>query len=181
MELAQNQETRGSAAGGSEPVAPDAYRRVMRAWPSGVTIVTMLDGAVPHGMTASAFTSVSLDPPMVLVVVDRRWRSHALIESAGAFCVNILASDMSALADRFAGRHGEMADRFHDLRIGTAVSGAPHLSDAAGWLDCAVDRAIEAGDHTIFLGRVLACGTAAEAAAPLLYHDGDYAALAPRS
>jgi flavin reductase (DIM6/NTAB) family NADH-FMN oxidoreductase RutF len=159
-------------------ISADDYRAVMRTWPSGVTIITMLDQGKPHGMTASAFTSVSIAPPLVLIVIDRRWRSHDMIREAGAFCVNILAQDQSTWSDRFAGRHGEMPDRFFDLETATAVTGAPHLVDGLGWLDCQVEAAHRAGDHTIFVGRVAAGGLGQSTDGPLVYHDGDYHRLA---
>lgn len=160
------------------PTIPaDDYRAVMRQWPSGVTVITIPTPDGPHGMTASAFTSVSVHPPMILVVVDRRWRSHGMIEAAGVFCVNILDVGQSAWSDRFAGRHGDVADRFAGIATTTAVTGAPCLSDAVGWLDCEVAAAHRAGDHTIFLGRVVAAGVAAGAAEPLVYHNTHYRAL----
>ena len=121
-----------------EPVAPEDYRSVMRHWPSGVTVITTRDGERDHGMTASAFTSVSLSPPMVLIVVDRRWRSHDLIESGGVFCVNILAEDQVRWSDRFAGRHGEMPDRFVDVATTRAATGCACLAQATAWLDCRI-------------------------------------------
>lgn len=157
----------------------DAYRAVMRRWPSGVTVITMPGDAGPHGMTASAFTSVSIDPPMVLVVVDRRWRSHAFVAEHGVFCVNILAESQSELSDRFAGRHGEMADRFAGIATAVGVTGVPHLVEAAAWLECEVDQAHQAGDHTIFVGRVVGCGVADATGRPLLYHDGRYGRVEP--
>ena len=160
-----------------EHVSADVFRAAMRRWPSGVTIVTMLDGEVPHGMTASAFTSVSIDPPLVLIVIDQRWRSHDLIEAGGAFCVNILSDAQSDWSDRFAGRHGELADRFFDLKTGVAETGAPFLSDATAWLDCRLEQKAVAGDHTIFVGKVVASSANDEAGRPLIYHDGDYRRL----
>ena len=154
--------------------SPDAFRAVMRRWPSGVTVITVPAEDGPHGMTASAFTSVSIDPPLILVVIDRRWRSHALIAEAGVFCVNILAEDQADWSDRFAGRRPELEDRFEGLSVSTAETGAPCLLDARGWLDCRVEAAHASGDHTIFVGRVLATGLASEPAGPLLYHDGAY-------
>jgi flavin reductase (DIM6/NTAB) family NADH-FMN oxidoreductase RutF len=161
-------------------VSADDYKAVMRHWPSGVTVITMLDGAARHGMTASAFTSVSIHPPLVLVVVDKRWRSHGFIRDGGLFCVNILAADQRDVSDRFAGRHGELADRFADLPTATAHTGAPVLASAMAWLDCVVDHTFDAGDHTVFVGRVAACGVNRPDAEPLLYHDTRYRAFAPR-
>lgn len=159
-------------------VSADDFRAAMRRWPSGVTVITMLDGDEAHGMTASAFTSVSIAPPLVLIVIDKRWRSHDLIDQAGAFCANILAQDQAERSDRFAGRHGELEDRFFDIETRPAVTGAPTMPDAVAWLDCTIDQRHAAGDHTIFVGRVLACGARESAPGPLLYHDGSYARLA---
>jgi flavin reductase (DIM6/NTAB) family NADH-FMN oxidoreductase RutF len=148
----------------------------MRQWPSGVTVLTM-PGEPAHGMTASAFTSVSIDPPMVLIVVDRRWRSHERIAEGGAFCVNILSEDMHERSDRFAGRHGPEVDRFDGVPTGAAVTGSPVMLDALAFLDCRVVEAFEAGDHTVFLGVVVACGGRAEGRRPLVYFDQRYARL----
>jgi flavin reductase (DIM6/NTAB) family NADH-FMN oxidoreductase RutF len=163
----------------SGPVDADRYREVMRRWPSGVTVVTMPTSSGGHGMTASAFTSVSISPPLVLVVVDKRWRSHSLIASAGVFCVNILGADQSAISDRFAGRQGRLDDPFTGLETGTAVTGSRFLMGALAYLDCRTDGVYDAGDHTIFVGRVLAAGVLRAEGGPLLYHDRDYARVAP--
>lgn len=161
---------------GFPSVPADSYRAVMRHWPSGVTVITMPAADGPHGMTASAFTSVSVDPPMILIVVDRRWRSHAFIESAGAFCVNILSTTQSDVSDRFAGRHGDLPDRFAGVPTTTAVTGSPCLVEALGYLDCVVVQAHPAGDHTIFIGRVVA-SRVGEVAEPLLFHNTRYRRL----
>jgi len=160
-------------------VPPDAYRAVMRHWPSGVTVITMRTPEGVHGMTASAFTSVSIDPPMVLVVVDRRWRSHGWIEAAGAFCVNILASGQHAWSDRFAGRHGDLPDRFEGIPTTDAATGAPCLAEAIGYLDCVVAQSYRAGDHTIFIGRVVASAVNAAEDEPLVYFNTGYRTLGP--
>jgi flavin reductase (DIM6/NTAB) family NADH-FMN oxidoreductase RutF len=159
------------------PVDDAAYRAVMRRWASGVTVITMLSPEGPHGMTASAFTSVSIDPPLIMIVVDKRWRSHDLIAEAGAFCVNILAAGQVPWSDRFAGRHGDLPDRFFDVPTTVAVTGAPCFTDAQGYLDCEIVSTHDAGDHTIFMGGVRACATSDAEAAPLTYHDGHYRAL----
>jgi flavin reductase (DIM6/NTAB) family NADH-FMN oxidoreductase RutF len=151
----------------------------MQHWPSGVTVVTVALGAVRHGMTASAFTSVSIDPPLVLVVVDRRWRSHDFIAQARAFCVNILAEDQSHLADRFAGRHGDMPDRFFDLEAPAGPTGAPMIETALAHLDCLLEGTHDAGDHSIFVGKVVDARVHRPDAHPLLYHAQRYARLDP--
>jgi flavin reductase (DIM6/NTAB) family NADH-FMN oxidoreductase RutF len=160
------------------PAAPhasaDDYRAAMRHWPSGVTVVTMVHDGQPHGMTASAFTSVSIAPPMVLVVIDRRWRSHDRIVESGSFCVNVLAADQSERSDRFAGRHGPEADRFVGAPVATAVTGCPYFEDAVAWFDCTVAHVHEAGDHSIFVGRVAACGSAPLDRPPLVFYNTRY-------
>jgi flavin reductase (DIM6/NTAB) family NADH-FMN oxidoreductase RutF len=161
----------------SPTVQSEDYRNVMRHWPSGVTVVTVLDGGTAHGMTASAFTSVSINPPLVLVVVDKRWRSHGFLLQGRVFCVNILTEDQVDISDRFAGRQGDIADRFAGLATAVAASGAPVLTDALAWLDCRLDQHYDAGDHAIFVGRVLAVGVPHPEARPLLYHDTRYRAL----
>lgn len=161
-------------------VPADAYRAAMRRWPSGVTVITMPGDDGPHGMTASAFTSVSVDPPMVLIVVDRRWRSHAFIVQRGVFCVNILADSQADWSDRFAGRHGALDDRFAGIETSAGPTGAVRIAAAVAWLECVVAQAHDAGDHTIFVGRVVACGAPDAAARPLLYHDGRYGGVASR-
>lgn len=166
------------AAAEARPTASaDDYRAAMRQWPSGVTVVTIVEDGQRHGMTASAFTSVSIAPPMVLVVVDRRWRSHDVIARTGVFCVNVLADDQSARSDRFAGRHGADADRFEGVPVSTAVTGCPCFDDAVAWFDCTVEQAHPAGDHTIYVGRVAACrGT--DDRTPLVFHNTRYDRLA---
>ncbi len=155
-------------------ITPDEFRAALRRWPSGVTVITMPTEDGPHGMTASAFTSVSIDPPLILVVIDQRWRSHDLIAQAGGFCVNILAEHQSEWSDRFAGRRPDLEDRFEGLETEPVASGSVCLKEARAWLDCQVEAAHEAGDHTIFVGRVIATGLGAPSDGPLLYHDGGY-------
>ena len=163
-------------------VTPEEYRAVMRHWPSGVTVITMRHGGGAHGMTASAFTSVSLNPPLIVIIVDKRWRSHGYILDAGIFCVNILAEDQADVSDRFAGRQGDLPDRFAGLATRSARTGAPWLSDCLAWLDCVVQERFDAGDHTLFLGRVVAAGVNRPDVQPLVYYDtryGSWSALEP--
>jgi len=162
-----------------DPVSPDLFRQALRRWPSGVTVITMPTDDGPHGMTASAFCSVSVAPPQILVVVDQRWRSHDMIAVGGVFCVNILADNQSAWSDRFAGR-GRVEDRFAGIATTTAVTGALCLTDACAWLDCRLAAAHDAGDHSIFVGEVLAVGLGGGAEGPLVYQDGAYRVVGER-
>jgi flavin reductase (DIM6/NTAB) family NADH-FMN oxidoreductase RutF len=155
------------------------FRAVLGQWPSGVTVVTTVrpeagaDGTVSdvwHGMTASSFSSVSLDPPLVSVCLDKNVWTHDLIESAGVFAVNILAKDQAHVGKRFAGMlGGEPTTRFDGLDTQTHRTGSPVLADALGWVDCRVCYAYPGGDHTIFVGEVLAAA-APRTMSPLLFH-----------
>lgn len=146
------------------------FRAVMRRFPTGVTIVTTLDEGHPKGFTANAVASVSLDPPMVLVCVNRQARSHPLIAQTGKFCVNILTLGQEALAIRFA-THGER-DPFETLTYHIHATGAPVIDDVLGYLDCELAEEHSAGTHTIFLGTVVACGY--RDGAPLGYFNAGY-------
>ena len=157
------------------------FRSVLGQWPSGVTVVTTVADDGWHGMTASSFNSVSLEPPLVSVCLAKKIYTHTLIERSGVFAVNILAKDQAAIGKRFAGQQPELTDRFAGLQASTAESGAPVLGDALGWLDCRVVHAYEGGDHTIFVGEVLAADTP-RLTAPLLFHSrawGQFADLLP--
>jgi len=158
-------------------VDPETLRAVMRHWTTGVTIVAARDGAQAHGMTVNAFTSVSLEPPLVLVCIERAVRTHALIERSRAFAISILREGQQTISDRFAGRETENGNRFAGLKTFTAVTGAPILADNIGYLDCAVVAAHPAGTHTIFIAEVVAA-KGQPSGKPLLYFDRDYHSLA---
>ena len=128
-----------------------ALKRTFGAYPTGVTVVTTMHDGAPLGFTANSFTSVSLDPPLVLVCHGSYATSHAAFRDAGGFAVNILAADQEALAMRFASR---VEDRFAEIGWREGAGGAL-LDGAAAWLDCEMHATHEAGDHTILVGRVL--------------------------
>ncbi len=148
----------------------ETFRAVMRRFPTGVTIVTTMLGGVVKGFTANAIASVSVDPPMILVCVNRRARSHPIIAEAGHFCVNILRLEQQALAERFALR-GD-GDQFGTLPFTQARTGSPVLDGTLAYLDCELAEEHSAGTHTIFLGTVLACG--AGDGSPLGYFNASY-------
>lgn len=144
----------------------------MRRFPTGVTVVTTIVDGRPKGFTANAFSSVSLEPPMVLVCVSRQARSHPLIVQAGKFCVNILRLEQEALAVKFATPAG--GDPFGDGGVAyhTDVTGAPVIDGTLGHLDCDLAEEHTVGTHTIFVGTVLSC--AAQDGAPLGYFNAGY-------
>ncbi len=157
------------------PVAAERYRSVLGSWATGVTIVTTREGAHVHGMTVSAFASVSLDPPLVLICTSKASATGALIERAGVFAVNILEQRQQELSNLFASKAREEV-RFEGLECGDGATGCPHIPGAIATLDCRVQNAVDAGDHFIYIGLVEAAET--NETAPLLYYHGGYRKLA---
>ncbi|MEZ4515147.1 MAG: flavin reductase family protein [Chloroflexota bacterium] len=161
------------------PVTSENFREALRLFPSGVTIVTIKAPDDPrlHGMTVSAFTSVSPSPPLIMVCIDHSTSSYELMEKAGTvFAVNILPRDKMDLSNRFAWVKDE--DRFAEGDWKTAVTGAPVLEDALAWLDCTIYARFAAGTHTIYIGEVQASGVPRPDDEPLLYWNRGYRHLA---
>lgn len=156
-----------------EVASRDDLRAVMRRWSTGVTVITMRLGDEMRGVTVNSFTSVSLEPPLILFCLDRRARTHHLLLASEHFCINLLSSEQAALSDRFAGRRSHEHGDFSDISHAQTQAGAPILDGCLAWLDCRLQTAYPAGDHTLFLGLVRAAQTAADEA-PLLYHAGAY-------
>ncbi len=150
------------------PIENTVFREILSRFASGVTVVTTANNGEQHGLTVSAFCSVSLDPPLVLVCIDRNASGHERIRSAGAFAVNILTSEQKELSARFASSSLTPQQRFEGLPLRTAATGAPILPDVLGFLDCELHAEYEAGDHTIFVGRVVDGGFREEGE-PLVY------------
>jgi flavin reductase (DIM6/NTAB) family NADH-FMN oxidoreductase RutF len=158
-------------------VAPADFRDALRHFPSGVTIVTLRAGRIDHGFTVSAFVAVSIDPPLVAVVVDRAHLGCDLLRREGTvFAVNILGRDQEELSSRFASSRTE--DRFAAGSWTRAVTGAPVLTGALAWLDCTIENRAEAGDHVVTIGRVRASHVPRPGASPLVYWNRGYRTLA---
>lgn len=160
------------------PISSEDFRDALRHFPAGVTIVTLQAKGEekPHGLTVSAFASVSPVPPLILVAIDHKAKSHLLMQQEGTvFAVNILPQDKPDLSNRFAWMKDE--DRFAEGDWGTAVTGAPILKDALAWLDCTIYARTEAGTHTIYIGEVQAGGVPRPDEAPLIYWNRDYRKL----
>lgn len=143
------------------------FRSTLAQWSSGVTVVTALLDDRRYGMTASSFSSVSLDPPLILVCVGKEAYSHQILLDAGHFGVNILSAAQADLGRRFSAKTIDYEDRFTDLTVVTGTTGSPMLPDVVAWLDCRTVQHVEAGDHTIFIGEVLE--SQVNGGAPLLY------------
>ena len=155
------------------PIDPDLFRRVMSHFATGVTIVTTRAGEEIHGLTVNSFCSVSLEPPLVLVCVDQKAHSHDLILQDHIFAVNILHASQEALARRFAINNLPAGERFAGIKFHPEITGAPVLQESLGWLDCRLVAAHAGGDHTIFVGEVLALGRH-QGNDPLLYFHSKY-------
>ncbi len=151
-------------------IDPTRFRQVLGSYPTGVTIVTAVDDGEPVAMVIGSFGSVSLDPPLVMFLPGNTSSTWPRIESAGAFCVNVLADRHRELCDRFVRKDGGAWD---DGSWTTAATGAPVLPDALAWVDCEIDRVVEAGDHWIVLGRVVELH-GSEDGSPLLFFRGGY-------
>jgi flavin reductase (DIM6/NTAB) family NADH-FMN oxidoreductase RutF len=156
------------------------YKQIMARWASGVSVVTTMLNNEPHGMTASSFASVSLEPMLVLVNVGKKQQTHSRIEQTGSFAVNILREDQAEWGKLFAGMLPDRAKQFIDIAYTTAVTGSPILPDSSAWLDCQVYRAYEGGDHTIFVGEVVA-GNIAQSPEPLLYFNRSWGTFSAES
>jgi len=151
------------------------FRKVLGQFASGVTIVTTAHEGVLFGMTASSFASVSLDPPLVLFCADKRARTGAAVGSAGMFAVNILDEHQRDIAELFAAKDTDKRRSDKLSAIGRSATTGAHVLDCAlAWLDCRVDRSIDAGDHIIYVGLVVASAVRGEASAPLVYWHGNY-------
>ena len=153
------------------------FKTLLRRWASGVAIVTTRAGERVAGMTATSFTSVSLEPPLVLVCADKKALTLPVLEDAGVFAVNVLAEDQHELSARFA-LSGNEALRFEGLVCRSGPTGSPWLPETLAVLDCRTVATHDAGDHVILVGEVEAA-ECDERRAPLLYYDAAYRRLAP--
>lgn len=157
-------------AGPTPRIDPRAYRAALGRFATGITIVTASEGGEVHGMTANSFTSVSLDPPLVLISVDLRAKMHRVLTETGRYGVTILSEGQEPYARHFAGR------RQPDFTVEFDwVDGVPLIRGGLGHLACTVVDAHRAGDHTLFIGRVEYLDYAQ--GAPLLFFTGMYRSL----
>lgn len=150
-----------------------AFRNAMSQWASGVTVITAEHAGRRVGLVASSFTSVSADPPTVLVCIDKRSRSLSTIDASGSFGANVLASTQEEAFRVFAGQAGDVADKFTACgeTVRTKTTGSPILVESLAWFDCRIVRRYEGGtSHVILVGEVVDCDTASGVArAPLIY------------
>ncbi|WP_420630146.1 hydroxymethylglutaryl-CoA lyase [Candidatus Leptofilum sp.] len=145
------------------------FKKALSQFATGVTVVTTVHNGTPIGITASSFSSLSLEPPLVLVSLSKKLFTHNVIADSGSFAVNILGATQRELGMRFAGMIPGVEDRFAGVAVGTAVTGCPILTQAIAWLDCRVWEMYDGGDHTIFVGEVVDVASS-DKDTPLLYH-----------
>jgi flavin reductase (DIM6/NTAB) family NADH-FMN oxidoreductase RutF len=152
------------------------FRSALGAFATGVTVITTrgAEDEDAFGMTANAFSSLSLDPPLVLVCVISGTRGSETIQRNGVFAVNILSSDQEPISRYFASRDRPGGlEAFREVAHATGVTGSPILDGTAGYLDCRLSAAHDAGDHIIFVGEVVALAVDPERD-PLVFHQGRY-------
>ena len=156
---------------------PSHFRKVLGRFPTGVTIVTAMDGDRPTGLAVGSFTSVSLDPPLVAFLPTKSSNSYHGIEQSGAFCVNIVAEDQKAITATFASR---VEDKFAgvDWEPGP-VTQSPRLAGCLAWMDCKVHAIYDGGDHWIVVGHVQEMDVDDRDVGPLLFFTGAYGSFTP--
>lgn len=169
------------------PVDPDAFRKAVGHFATGVTVVSTVVGVgahpeqsshwVDHAMTASAFTSVSLDPVLVLVCVDKEARFRDAVLEAGFWGVSVLSVQHRRAADWFAMKGRPLIGQFDQHPHHRGVTGAALLDDATAWLECHTRAVYDGGDHDIVVGLVVRAAEGDRDGVPLLYHRGQYGRL----
>ncbi len=152
------------------PLSAEQFRQVMAHVPTSVAIVAGVVDSRPKGLSVGTFVPVSLDPPLVGFFVARTSKSWPPIKSSGSFCVSVLGHDPAEISPRFAVSE---ADKFVGVEWRPAPSGNPVLVGAVAWIDCAVERIVETGDHLLVVGTVLEMGVET-GRNPLLHHRSGY-------
>ncbi len=154
---------------------PRHFRDVLGSYPTGVCVVTALaEDGERCGLAVGSFSSISLDPPLVGFMPDKRSRSWDRMATGGRFCVNILGSEQLDDCRRFASRH---EDKFEGVAHGHSPGGLPLLDGVLAWIECDIERVIEIGDHWLVVGAVRALERRAEGL-PLIFYRGGYHTLA---
>jgi 3-hydroxy-9,10-secoandrosta-1,3,5(10)-triene-9,17-dione monooxygenase reductase component len=160
----------------SGPLDPQTMREVMGHFASGVTVVTAVTDAGPIGFTCQSFSSLSLEPPLVVFAPGRTSRTWPLLRDIGRFCINVLAEGQDAVSQNFARSGG---DKFAGIPWRPSAHGSPVLDDVVAWIDGELWAEYDGGDHTLAVARVLDLG-ADPRRRPLLYHRGAYGLMQER-
>jgi flavin reductase (DIM6/NTAB) family NADH-FMN oxidoreductase RutF len=158
-------------------VDQQAFRGALGRFASGVTVVSTVEDGIDHAMTASAFTSVSLDPPLVLVCSHKTSRFHDAVLNTGTWGVSILAQGGTAASAWFAHRGRPLEDQLDGTAYHRGASGVALLDDSLAWLECTTTAVHDGGDHTILVGAVIGAAVRDDIDDPLLYYRSHYGAL----
>jgi flavin reductase (DIM6/NTAB) family NADH-FMN oxidoreductase RutF len=150
----------------------NGLKQAMRVYPQGVTVATTIGPAGPTGLTVSSFTSVSLEPPLVLISIAKGSAMHDLFSDAKVYAINFLADDQKSVSDRFAGRTSAK-DRFEGLRFTNGATGSPIIEGARVAIECRSWQVYEGGDHSILVGEVVSAKTF-NSKRPLVYYSQQY-------
>jgi flavin reductase (DIM6/NTAB) family NADH-FMN oxidoreductase RutF len=162
---------------------PEQLRHAMRAWTTGVAIVTATHSGKQYGMTVNSFTSISLEPPLISVALKRLTHTHELVEASGEFSVTILSAYQKELSDRFAGKQPEIKDRFEEVTTEILSISAPVIKGGMAYFNCRVVNSIPVGENTLFVAEVIAVSRIGDGEGednPLVYHNRVYWGLAAR-
>jgi flavin reductase (DIM6/NTAB) family NADH-FMN oxidoreductase RutF len=157
---------------------PEQLRHAMRAWTTGVAVVTARYGDQQYGMTVNSFNSVSLEPPVVSVSLKQLTHTHDLVVKSGMFAVTVLTSGQKELSDRFAGKIPNITDRFEGVQTGKLSVDAPILKNGMAYLNCRVMNSMPIGENTLFIAEVMAARGEGQRD-PLVYHNRVYWKLVP--
>jgi flavin reductase len=149
------------------------FRQIMGRFATGVTILTVNHEGEMRGITVNSLTSISLDPPLVLVSIDKRARTHYLLEHASHFAISILSIEQKDWSDRFAGRLGDLHAQFADIPHRLSPSGAPYIDGSLAVMHCRTTAIYPGGDHSIFLAIMEEASQGIDAP-PLLFFRGRY-------
>lgn len=153
------------------PISQDEFRAALSRFASGITVVTTRDaGGKLHGITVSAFCSVSLEPPLILICIEKATGSHYAFGESGVFAVNILAADQEAISEHFATQSEE---KFGEIGCSTGDLGLPLINGCLASLECSVKNIFDSGDHSLILGQVEKAAIGNDPL-PLIYFRGEY-------
>lgn len=148
----------------------ETLRRAMRAWTTGVAVITAVHAGRRYGMTVNSFTSISLEPPLISVTLKQLTHTHELVGISGEFSITILSADQGYLSDRFAGKIADVIDRFEGVETETLLLDAPLIKGGMAYFNCRVVNSYAVGENTLFVAEVVAAQGEGEGN-PLVYHN----------
>jgi flavin reductase (DIM6/NTAB) family NADH-FMN oxidoreductase RutF len=151
----------------------ETLRRAMRAWTTGVAVITAAHEGQRYGMTVNSFTSISLEPPLISVTLKQLTHTHELVEKSGEFALTILSADQGNLSDRFAGKIPDVTDRFEGVETERLLLDAPLIKGGLAYFNCRVVNSFPVGENTLFAAEVIAA-QGEGGGDPLVYHNREF-------